>query len=200
MLSLTDPLHNMVFEAHQYFDRDSSGTDADCVSPAETVARTAVFTNWLRAYGRKGFIGEFGGGPRADCDAALDAFADHVAANADVYVGWALWGARAVVAGGLCAEGGYGTGTAVGAVGGFVYSVSSRPESRDPGDVCADAEMEPRIKSGVTWSGWVYGLNCSYGSCQSGLPDSISSSFQRRRQRFSCFSRAMAAVTSSNIS
>ena len=93
MLSLTDPLNNMVFEAHQYFDRDSSGTDADCVSPAETVARTAVFTNWLRAYGRKGFIGEFGGGPGADCDAALDAFADHVAASADVYVGWALWGA-----------------------------------------------------------------------------------------------------------
>ncbi len=93
LLSVTDPLNNVVFEAHQYFDRDSSGTHADCVSPEQAVARTVVFTHWLRAYGRKGFIGEFGGGPGADCDAALDAFADHVVENADVYIGWALWGA-----------------------------------------------------------------------------------------------------------
>ena len=92
MVQISDPLNNMVFEAHQYCDANSSGTDGACVAADVAVARIAVFTNWLRAYRRKGFIGEFGGGDNPGCDAALDAFAGHVAANDDIYVGWAMWG------------------------------------------------------------------------------------------------------------
>ncbi len=93
MLAIQDPLEFMAFEVHQYANRDSSGSTADCVAPASAAKRLAAFTRWLRKHDKTGFLGEFGGGPNANCFAAIDAMLRHIEANADVYVGWTSWAA-----------------------------------------------------------------------------------------------------------
>ncbi|HEU6456061.1 MAG TPA: glycoside hydrolase family 5 protein, partial [Roseateles sp.] len=53
MGQVRDPLDRMVFEVHQYFDKDGSGTAPDCVSPGIGVERLQRFTAWLRAHKRR---------------------------------------------------------------------------------------------------------------------------------------------------
>ncbi|MBM7112483.1 glycoside hydrolase family 5 protein [Archangium primigenium] len=91
MLGVQDPGNHYAFEAHQYLDGDSSGTQAGCVSATIGAQRMQGFTNWLRAHGKKGFLGEFAGGPDAVCLSALDNILGHLEANADVYLGWTYW-------------------------------------------------------------------------------------------------------------
>jgi len=62
---LRDPAGNLLYEAHQYFDVDHSGTyrldyDRSGVSPAVGAERLQPFAAWLREHGVRGFIGEFG--------------------------------------------------------------------------------------------------------------------------------------------
>ena len=62
---LRDPANNIVYEAHQYFDRDSSGVyngsyDHQGAYPNVGVDRLKPFFDWLKANNLKGFIGEFG--------------------------------------------------------------------------------------------------------------------------------------------
>jgi len=64
-LALKDPEDNLVYEAHQYFDRDSSGTykqgyDESGASPTIGVDRLKPFADWLAQHHARGFIGEFG--------------------------------------------------------------------------------------------------------------------------------------------
>jgi endoglucanase len=64
-LWVTDPANNVVYEAHQYFDKDGSGTyvqsyDADGAYPTIGVDRAKPFVEWLKERGARGFIGEFG--------------------------------------------------------------------------------------------------------------------------------------------
>ncbi|ATB43710.1 macromolecule metabolism protein [Cystobacter fuscus] len=91
MLQVKDPRNNYAFEVHQYLDSDSSGTQASCVSTTIGAQRMQSFTNWLRANGKKGFLGEFAGGTDSVCLSALDNILDHVEANSDVYLGWTYW-------------------------------------------------------------------------------------------------------------
>ncbi len=93
MLAIEDPLGFVAFEAHQYANRDSSGSTPDCVAPASAAKRLAPFTRWLRTHGKIGFLGEFGGGPNPNCFAAVDAMLTHIEDNADVYIGWTSWAA-----------------------------------------------------------------------------------------------------------
>ncbi len=65
-------------EFHQYLDHDSSGEHGDCRKPEETVAALSVATDWLRKTRKKGFLGEFGAGPGAQCQAGLDAMLAHM--------------------------------------------------------------------------------------------------------------------------
>ena len=58
LLKINDPGNNVAFEAHQYLDGDKSGTNVDCVSATIGSERLQVFTNWLKANGKKGFLGE----------------------------------------------------------------------------------------------------------------------------------------------
>ncbi len=90
-LTTTDPGDNLVWEAHQYFDLDSSGTSTVSVSSDEVIGRILVFTNWLRANGLKGFIGEFGGEGNEDTKLVMRDFLAHMQDSADVYVGWVVW-------------------------------------------------------------------------------------------------------------
>ncbi len=66
---IQDPSDNFIYEAHQYFDRDESGTyaqnyDTELRSNADlaNVGRTRVahFIDWCRSNGVRGMVGEYG--------------------------------------------------------------------------------------------------------------------------------------------
>lgn len=64
-LLLRDPAGLLVYEAHQYFDRDHSGTyrqsyDDSGAQPQTGVERLRPFAEWLKEHQVRGFIGEFG--------------------------------------------------------------------------------------------------------------------------------------------
>ncbi len=64
-LDISDPQNRVVYEAHQYFDRDSSGTykgsfDEEKATPTIGSERLKPFADWLREKKKRGFIGEFG--------------------------------------------------------------------------------------------------------------------------------------------
>lgn len=93
LLSIVDPLDNVVFEAHQYLDSDGSGTSEVCVSPEIGATRLAAFTGWLRVNKKRGFLGEFGAGVNANCLTAIDNMLTFVDQYDDVYLGWTWWAA-----------------------------------------------------------------------------------------------------------
>ncbi|MGL4542825.1 MAG: cellulase family glycosylhydrolase, partial [Polymorphobacter sp.] len=79
---------------HQYFDANSSGTAAGCVSAEVAVRRVAVATAWLRETGNRGFLGEFGVSRQPECQAVLTAVLRHMAANPE-WLGWTAWASSA---------------------------------------------------------------------------------------------------------
>jgi endoglucanase len=93
MLNIADPINNTLFEAHQYLDSNDSGGSGTCVSTTIGSERLKPWVDWLRANGKKGFLGEFGGGANATCQAAVADMLTYLKANSDVVLGWAWWGA-----------------------------------------------------------------------------------------------------------
>jgi endoglucanase len=91
MLQIRDSGNNFAFEVHQYLDSDSSGYQEGCVSETIGSERMKGFTDWLRANGQKGFLGEFSGDSSSVCLSAIDDLMNHLEANADVYLGWTYW-------------------------------------------------------------------------------------------------------------
>jgi endoglucanase len=91
LVALTDPQNKIVYEMHQYLDSDSSGTSATCVSTEIGVQRVIGATNWLRANGKQGVLGEFAGGANSVCQAAVKGLLDHLKANSDVWTGAFWW-------------------------------------------------------------------------------------------------------------
>jgi aryl-phospho-beta-D-glucosidase BglC (GH1 family) len=64
-LIINDPANKIVYQAHQYFDNDNSGTynetyDGEGAYAMVGVARLEPFVEWLKANNLKGMIGEFG--------------------------------------------------------------------------------------------------------------------------------------------
>lgn len=62
---LKDPSDNLMFEAHSYFDHDSSGEylrsyAAANANPQIGVTRVTPFVTWLKKYNLRGFMGEYG--------------------------------------------------------------------------------------------------------------------------------------------
>jgi endoglucanase len=94
MAKIVDPGAH-AFEFHQYLDEDHSGTHAECRKPEEVVAALSTATKWLREHKAKGFLGEFGAGPDANCQAGLDGMLKHMRDNSDIWMGWAWWAAGA---------------------------------------------------------------------------------------------------------
>lgn len=91
MGQVRDPLDHMVYEVHQYFDKDGSGTSTACVSPEIGAERLKRFTAWLREHKRRALLGELGGGANAVCEQAVTGALAHLQANADVWTGWLWW-------------------------------------------------------------------------------------------------------------
>ena len=63
--NLYDPSHNLIFEAHVYFDDDASGTykksyDEENANPYKGIERIQPFIKWLSENNARGFIGEYG--------------------------------------------------------------------------------------------------------------------------------------------
>jgi endoglucanase len=97
MLNVVDPGHNMAFEVHQYvdnnpgFDSDYSGTTDNVESATVAADKLVDFTDWLRANGLRGFLGELGT-PASDLGVqAMYNGVNFVEQNADVWMGWTLW-------------------------------------------------------------------------------------------------------------
>lgn len=64
-LIINDPANKLVYQAHQYFDKNNTGTYANSYDADGTYANIGVdrlkpFADWLAANNLKGFIGEFG--------------------------------------------------------------------------------------------------------------------------------------------
>jgi endoglucanase len=91
MLKIVDPGNNVIFEAHQYLDSDSSGSGGECMSANAGAERLAGFVKWLRDNGKKGFIGEFAGGNNTACYTAIKNMLTYMTAQSDVLVGWLWW-------------------------------------------------------------------------------------------------------------
>jgi endoglucanase len=93
MLDITDPQDNSAFEVHQYLDKDSSGSSPDCESATIGHERLEGFVRWLRAHGKKGFLGEFAGANNRICNAAVKNMLRFVHDSSDVFIGWLWWAA-----------------------------------------------------------------------------------------------------------
>jgi aryl-phospho-beta-D-glucosidase BglC (GH1 family) len=64
-LIINDPANKLIYEAHQYFDKNNTGTYANSYDADGTYANIGVdrlkpFADWLAGNNLKGFIGEFG--------------------------------------------------------------------------------------------------------------------------------------------
>ncbi|KAF2434755.1 endo-beta-1,4-glucanase [Tothia fuscella] len=90
MGSLTDPSNKIVYQMHQYLDKDYSGTHQDCVSETYGVEHLKDATDWLRKNKKVGLIGEFAGGDNPTCKKAVQNMLEYMVKNNDVWKG-ALW-------------------------------------------------------------------------------------------------------------
>lgn len=91
MLQIVDSGNNLVFEVHQYLDTDSSGTTTHCVSATIGAQRLQVFTDWLRANGKRGLLGEFAAANTETCRLALNGMLAYMQTHSDVWMGWSYW-------------------------------------------------------------------------------------------------------------
>ncbi len=98
-LNVQDPSNNLVYEAHQSFDKNNSGTyansyDADGTYPMIGADRVKPFIDWLRAHGHKGMIGEYGV-PNTDArwNTVLDNFLTALDNASDVGMSGTYWAA-----------------------------------------------------------------------------------------------------------
>ena len=95
-LLLRDPANNLVYEAHQYFDRDSSGTYKQSYAdsgahPLVGVERLRPFAGWLKEHNARGFIGEFG--VPGDDPRWLEVLDNFIAAMKENGIGGTYWAA-----------------------------------------------------------------------------------------------------------
>lgn len=90
MGALTDPNDKIIYQMHQYLDKDGSGTSADCVSSTIGAERIKDATAWLKTNKKLGMIGEFAGGANTQCQTAVKGMLDVMKQNTDVWTG-ALW-------------------------------------------------------------------------------------------------------------
>jgi len=89
--NVTDPNHNMVFEVHQYFDSDGSGTSTNVVSPTVGPDRLTAVTEWAQNTGNKLFLGEFGTGSDPASLTVLHNTLTFLNAHSNVWQGGTYW-------------------------------------------------------------------------------------------------------------
>lgn len=93
LVNLVDPNNNIVYEMHQYLDSDGSGTSGTCVSATIGAERVKAATDWLKANGKKGIMGEMGGGSNDVCIAAVQGAICAMQQAGGVWLGLLWWAA-----------------------------------------------------------------------------------------------------------
>lgn len=89
--NLFDPLDNYLFEIHQYFDENSSGTGTECVSGDIGVERLTQVTEWLLKHKKRAVLGEFGATSDKTCLDAIRNVLVFLASNNRAWAGWIYW-------------------------------------------------------------------------------------------------------------
>lgn len=90
LYKIEDPANNWAVDIHEYLDYDFSGSHIECTQPFNTTL--APLTAWLKQYGIKAIVSEFGGSNTTGCaDMLTDAIA-YMSDNEE-YIGWAAWAA-----------------------------------------------------------------------------------------------------------
>jgi endoglucanase len=92
MLGVKDPLDNYMYEMHQYFDSDSSGTSATCAGPSGP-DRLAAVTTWLETNHKKAFLAELAVSTDSSCSTYLVPTMTFLQAHEDAWAGWSWWAA-----------------------------------------------------------------------------------------------------------
>lgn len=90
MYKIQDPINNTAFDIHEYLDVDFSGGHSLCNSSASTYL--APLTSWLKQYGFKAMITEFGASNGTQCASYVSEIIDYMADNPE-YIGWTAWAA-----------------------------------------------------------------------------------------------------------
>lgn len=93
LLGVVDPLDRYAYDFHQYLDADYSGRAPECSAAAGALKAIDDVTAWLKANGRRGFLGEFAASNRPECLTALRQMVAKVDANPQQWLGWTAWGA-----------------------------------------------------------------------------------------------------------
>jgi endoglucanase len=93
LLSVKNPdggVENLLFELHQYFDKEG-GKNTFCNDAL--ASGFGELAGFLREHERQAFIGELGAGNGQDCVEIVCDVLDVLNNNADVFVGWTSWAA-----------------------------------------------------------------------------------------------------------
>ncbi len=93
LLGVVDPLDRYAYDFHQYLDADYSGRAPECSAAGNALKAIDDVTTWLKAHGRRGFLGEFAASNKPECLTALRQMAAKVDASPQQWLGWAAWGA-----------------------------------------------------------------------------------------------------------
>ncbi len=86
---------NVVFEVHQYFDGDYSGTSDTCTAAQPALTALYNIGGWARTNHVKLFLGEFGTSQRSECLSTLNYATAILQNDRDVWYGWTYWAAGA---------------------------------------------------------------------------------------------------------
>jgi len=83
---------NILFEVHQYFDEDKSGTHEECVQrPCQNLFKD--FVEWLKTNNLKGWIGEIGSFLNDECKECVQEAIEYLQENNEYIVGVQWWAA-----------------------------------------------------------------------------------------------------------
>ncbi|MFC3695238.1 glycoside hydrolase family 5 protein [Chenggangzhangella methanolivorans] len=95
MLAVSDPLDRFAFDFHQYLDADFSGRSPDCPAADRAIRAIDDVSAWLKANGKRGFLGEVAASSQPQCVAAFKTMIKKLNDAPDLWIGWTAWSAGA---------------------------------------------------------------------------------------------------------
>ncbi|KAF2713346.1 glycoside hydrolase family 5 protein [Pleomassaria siparia CBS 279.74] len=90
LTAIRDPLENLAFDMHLYFDNDTSGTHSECTLAAPS--NLVPVTDWLRENNHTAFLSEFGAGDNPNCARTLNDTLAWMEEHGQ-FIGWTYWAA-----------------------------------------------------------------------------------------------------------